>query len=529
MRLSSPNLFIFRTWLQAQFTRPGARPPRLALTFVLATLFAATLWLFWNGVGPNDSERYIRAALSWAENGPSLGADQWALRAPLVAPMAAIFLIFGPSEFASIAPNIAYSAGLVAITYIFGARALGEHAGFAAAALVATSAFFVGLQSEIWITGPDVFFAALACWLFIDATRGKADATRLAAAGIAAGGAWLCREVAIYLPLAFSILLLFRRPFPAGALAAVAIGFGAVVLAELVAYAIAAGNPFHRYLIDFGHRGAGEFYEISADEKSPLIQVMTRLWLPFDRIATDITIAPLLPLAALAWMHPAFRRRALKPPFRQTVVVIGACVIASFVLSAYAMNLKSPQYYPLLAYASLLTLGAFIADLKATGRPVAAFALFAGIVALNAAIADFRSYDEQAEARRLARFALSSDAPVLTDHATALRARIFMRLAGTSKTDAEARIVSTLGKPGAPCGLIYAATPFGSNRAIDPDPLWRELWSEQVRQKSWTRAFLSSLGAGDLPLERLREILRPVAPVSLFEAPPCGPRPLSSA
>lgn len=495
--------------------------PRLAPTMILAALFAAALWLFWNGVGPNDSEKYIRTALSWAENGLSLGADHWALRAPLVAPMAAMFFVFGPSELASIAPNIAYAAGLVGVTYIFGRRALGESAGLAAAALVATSAFFVGLQTEIWITGPDVFFAALACWLFIEATRGKTSATLLASAGIAAGGAWLCREVAIYLPLAFSILLLFRRPFAASALAAVVIGFGAVILAELVTYAVAAGNPLYRYLTDFGHRGTGEFYKIYADEKPLLHQILTRAWLPFNRVGTDVAIAPLLPLAMLAWMRPGFRRRALERPRRLTVVVFGACVAASFVLSAYAMNLKSPQYYPLLAYACLLTLGAFIGDLKATGRPVAAVALFTGIFALNAAIADFRSYDEQAEARRLARFALSADAPILTDHATALRARIFMQLAGTSKTDAEARIVSTIETPGAPCGLVYAATPFGLNRAIDPEPGWRELWSERVRRESWTRAVLSSLGADAIPLARLREVLHPVAPVALYEAPPC--------
>ena len=65
-------------------------------------------------MGPRDAERYIRAALVWAEEGPTLGETHWALRYPIVLPVAAAFRLFGPSEIAASAVCAAFVAGLVA-------------------------------------------------------------------------------------------------------------------------------------------------------------------------------------------------------------------------------------------------------------------------------------------------------------------------------------------------------------------------------------------------------------------------------
>ncbi|MGE0408985.1 MAG: glycosyltransferase family 39 protein, partial [Amphiplicatus sp.] len=134
----------------------------------VAALFAIAVVCFWSGLGPHDGIAYVNAALAWSENGPVLGETHWALRHLFVLPMAAGFRFFGASEFTAILPNILYAAGLVAITYIYARRCLGAGAGFAAAAFVATSAFFVGLALEVYIFGPEIFFGALAAWLFIE-------------------------------------------------------------------------------------------------------------------------------------------------------------------------------------------------------------------------------------------------------------------------------------------------------------------------------------------------------------------------
>lgn len=503
-------------------TRPRAgtfldRP--LAPALFVALLFAATLLVFWNGVGPGDSDKYVRAAVDWLENGPVLGKDHWALRLPLVLPLAASYALFGRGEFVSTLPNILYAAGLVAITFVFVRKHLGKIEGFAAAALVATSSYFVTLQSEIWITGVDAFFIALSGWLFIDALAGNRERGRFLAAGLCAGLAWLCRETAIFLPMTFGLVLLTRRPLRFDALVAVGAGFTIVVLAELAAYWIIAGDPLYRIWTDFGHRGDGNFYRIDGVSET----FLERLWAPVPLLVSAPPALPFVALSAAAWMVPGFRRAMAER--RDVVVFFGLASALGFLVAVFAANLRSPAYYPIVIYAALLSLGAFTAHIARTGGRNAASAVLAGLVALNALTADFRTFDEYTEPRQLAHYLVRNKMTVTTDQATAVRTRMFLIMDGLDRETARDLVRSDLDFPPPFCGLVYAATPAGSKRAIAPEPEWREAWRAKGRERRWTHRLLGALGFDEDTDTRLGQIAAGAPPAALYEAPPCKDQP----
>ncbi|MEX0645172.1 MAG: glycosyltransferase family 39 protein, partial [Parvularculaceae bacterium] len=162
---------------QSGFLARLASQPLLP-ALAVAGAFIAAIALYWSGVGPGDAENYIAFALDWSERGPLLGENHWQLRHLFVLPMAGAFALLGASEVAATLPNILYAAGVVTVTFIFARKYLWDGAGIAAAGLVALSAFLVEMQFEVRIDGAQLFFEALAAWLFIAGLQGASGAAR---------------------------------------------------------------------------------------------------------------------------------------------------------------------------------------------------------------------------------------------------------------------------------------------------------------------------------------------------------------
>jgi hypothetical protein len=479
---------------------------------LIALVFVATIALTWTGIGPGDVAEYVKIALAWRDHGPMLGETHWALRLPYVLPMASIFTIFGANEFTATLTNILYAGGLVAVTFIFARRYLGARAGLIASALVATSAFLVLFQIDVRVFGAELFFTVLASWLFIGALVDNAGPARFAIAGFLAGVAWLCREVAVFLPMSFGLILLMRRPLPFRAIVAMSAGFGAVILAELVFYGVVAGDPFYRYLIDLGHKGPPAATMVAVAPQT-FIQRVKR---PFDFLLTYATVTPFVLLAGLVWLMRGFRASFREGPRRTTLVVFGVSAVATFFTSAYVLKLAPPYYYPQLVYAAFLALGAFAAFLVDKGQALLAAAFLAGVVALNAAAEDFRNYDEYAEVRWLTAQVVEGVHPVATDGLTAVRTRMFLTLSGLGEEEAADRVRFYPEEPQPACALVYVATPFGASPAITPLPGWVEIESARVRRPRWTYAILRALGAEGWGSQRLAGILAGAPPVALY-------------
>lgn len=495
--------------------------PYLPAAFI-AVLFIATVALTWTGIGPGDVMEYSKTALSWLNHGPVLGETHWSLRLPLVAPIAASYALFGPGEFTTTLPNILYAGGLVATTFVFARKYFGRRAGLITSALVATSAFLMMFQIDVRVFGPELFFTVLATWLFIDALMEKAGAARFFLIGFIAAFAWLCRENAIFLPVSLGLILLFRRPFPWGAIIAFSAGFGSVVLVELVVYGVVSGDPLYRYMIDLHHNtpknsSAMQSFVEAGNALDTRPAPLDRFKRPFGQLMTTTTVTPFFLLAALVSVIPHFRRRFLRESRpRMAFAVFGISSLMSYVMSGSVMNLTAPFYFPQLVYTFFLILGAFAAYLFDIARPRLAMAFIAGVVVLNAAAEDFRSYDEYAEPRWLANLVESGVYPITTDGLTARRTRMFLTFKGLSQEEAAERVPYLAADEPPPGAFVSVATPLGAKPALAPQPGWTELANARVRKPRWTHELLGAIGADHWGSYRLAEIVEGAPPVALY-------------
>ncbi|OFX05028.1 MAG: hypothetical protein A3E78_00845 [Alphaproteobacteria bacterium RIFCSPHIGHO2_12_FULL_63_12] len=483
---------------------------RSAAMFIVSAVFVVSVAFYWHGFGPmGDAERYVAAALEWRDEGFYLGETHWALRHLFVLPMAAIFTLFGTSEFAATIPNILYAAGLVAVTLYFGRKYLGEGEGTIAAILVAISAYFVSRPVQIGVYGAEIFFAAIACWLFVSAQMARRRIFCLVAAGVFAGLAWTIREQTLFLIVAFGLSSLFDRRQPLLSLAAIGIGFGSVLAVEWIIYWLSAGDPFYRYRIDLDHRSTGwATLDSSSDPWT------AKLFRPFKDLSTDPLTTPTVLIAAVAaatlgqrWLRARFAHRSVLSLF-------AAFSAIAAVTSAYAFDLATPRYYPILPYFVCLFLGVAIVGIgKKFGTPAA---ISIGVMAAlaNAAGDDFGNYNEYAEARTLARYVQANDEPVFTDPLTASRTRNLLRLSGLSGDRISTLIRSDKTYPAGV--LLYKAAPSSTQLGY-----WCSIARLDVRTDSWTHAIirffnidntiggsLESIAAKPEPVEFIRVLPR---------------------
>lgn len=494
-------------------TDAGAAAPKLAgsaLTdlrasaILIAALFIISVAAYWHGFGPGDPERYVRAALLWVEKGFYLGDTHWALRHPFVLPIAASFALIGVSEFAATLPNIVYAGALTAMTFFFMRRYVGRAEGAIGAAFIATSAFFVARPIELEAYGAEIFFDALACWLFVAAWIERRRYALLFAAGVAAGFAWAIREQTVYLMMVFGLLVLWSRKDIWRSGLALVVGFGSIIALEWAFYAIAAGDPFYRYKIDVNHRYIGQVITFTAEE-SKLANKIVR---PIIDLLVAPNTTPFLVLALLAALRPGWRAAIETPSRRRTFLVFVAISAAAVPVCAYGFDLSLPRYYPILTYAIFLSLAlSTAAAARRYGVPVGA-ALAAAIIFLNAAAADFSRYQEYSEARFLAEEAAQYDEPIETDALTASRTRYQMVLRGVPLDEASRRILMTQTPT---VGSLY----FKSHLAAGGGPNWCRLRIVDIRPKNWTHALIRMSGLDRIAGAKVRSVTARPAPVEI--------------
>jgi 4-amino-4-deoxy-L-arabinose transferase-like glycosyltransferase len=474
----------------------------------LAFIILCAVALYWHGFGPGDAERYVRGAMRWVEDGFYLGETHWSLRHPFVVPMALSFALFGANEFTATIPNIAYAAGLVAITYVFAARYIGAAEAFLTAAFVAASAFFVARPLEVDVYGAEIFFAALAAWLFVAGEMEGRKLSLIAGAGAAAGIAWLVREQTIYIIGALAAATIWLRKGVDRSLFALVGGFAAVIAVEWAYYAIVAGDPFYRYEIDLRHRRTGVAIHFASEDNT----LAKRILRPFGDLLTYPTTTPFLLLAALAAWRPGWRV-ALQPPSRRFAFwLFGLLSLVAVPVSAFIFNLAFPRYYPILTYFLFLAIGLAAAEIWRRWGPAAGAGCALLVVGLNAAAADFSRYNEYYEARYLAELA-QQRAPIETDPLTASRARYQLWLRGVPISEASRRII---GASEPSLGGLY----FKSHASPPWDPRWCALEFADVRPLNWTHALLRKTGLDKLSGSKIRSTVAKPSPVALVRPLP---------
>src|SRR5262245_54252568 len=89
-------------------------------TLLLGSLFAIATALFawrWVGLLGSDDASYYYAAKDWVLNFPSVAKDAFAMRFPVVLPLAALISIVGSHEWTLAAVSIAHFMFTVTLTY----------------------------------------------------------------------------------------------------------------------------------------------------------------------------------------------------------------------------------------------------------------------------------------------------------------------------------------------------------------------------------------------------------------------------
>ena len=463
-------------------------------------VYGVSVALSWRGFGNWDAIYYINTAMDWKENGPVLGTAHWDLRYPLVLPIAGSLTLFGSSEISATIPNLIYGALLVFVSATFGARYLGARSGLFLGLLVATSAPLTLLPLEIEIRGPETFFSVFAIWLFIAGATQEKRSRLLVVAGVTAGVAWLCREVAGYLPLSFILVTLLFVAKERRSAAAIhsSVGFLTVIVFELVLYAVIAGDPLYRYRIDLGHGGGNPDSAIAAGiSLSRLVDLIAE---PFVlRLAEQSTII-LIAGGAAAGLAILLLRRELDQTVRFTLSTFFAAAFVSFLYAAVLLNLEAPRYFPLLDYLALVLIASAAGILEGKGINYIALPLVAGCAAVGPLVTDLRRGYDFESIRLAARVAKEEPDVLVTTKWVADRAEVVLRLEGWSSQEAEAEFALRSNSKPDSLAIVQLCEYCRMTQPSDFSEFeWEKVGEAGTLRPSWSHRLLSSV-ATHIPL-----------------------------
>lgn len=244
----------------------------------LATFYLLLHPIGFTGGGADDS-RYLDAARCWvAEGAMCLPDNHWASRWPALAPIAAGNALFGEGRSSIGLGTLAGWIASVALVGLLGRLWFDRATGLLAAAVFAS----IPVVSA-WATQPSVDLIELAFQLGALALATLAYRRQSAGIAVAAGAAAALavqsRETSLIFcgvaTLAWLALDRERRGVLLWALA----GFGATLAVEMIAYAVATGDPIARYRLSLGHVG------IASPELQPWVDTSRSPLLNPDYIA----------------------------------------------------------------------------------------------------------------------------------------------------------------------------------------------------------------------------------------------------
>ena len=380
-------------------TAPVARlaPLWVALIAAAAVLIAPIGYV---GGGADDTH-YLDAARCWSAAGfPCLPDNHWASRWPAVAPIAVATGLFGESRLTvGLGPLAAWIA-CIGLLAALGSVWLDRATGYLAAALIAATPVVsqVALQP-----GADTAELAFQLAALLFATLGfKRQSPILAVvAGVMAAIAVQARDTSILFCgascLAWFLLQRGRRNVLLWAFA----GFAAVVVLDLIFYAIATGDPFFRYRLALGHVNipSAELAASVDTSRSPLFnpdyiagwkrEAGIQVWWPIDpwlNLLWSPRIGPIL-VGTLLVLPIGWTR--LPRHWKRLVLVSGgfALLISAGLIYALAVDPKPRMFFALVAACALALAAVTVAAVR-SGRgavpgTIAALVAAAGLYILS--------------------------------------------------------------------------------------------------------------------------------------------------
>lgn len=499
----------------------------------LVLLAAVTLAWRWVGYQGHDEASYAAAAMDWVANFPALGTTHWALRYPLVLPIAAVIALFGPSVTALTVVNVAAFAGFLIVNYIGARHWLGR-----GTAMVLTVIGIVLPQFLIQATyaNPDLLEMSLAMasfWALMFARERGGSVKLLVASGVLAGLGFLTRETSVMMLVLYGMLFLFRPGMKRARYLWIALGFSVVVGAQIGYCTARSGDPFYRSRISAGHDQVDRSAKAAeADAAHHALDgegvlATAPLAAPFAAIFISQKYGMLFLLAVPAYVIVR-RRRDLTRPQRALIdwCGLGALVGFVFVAANFSILYVVPRYFMVSAAFAAVPLALWFRLWISEGRVKGAVAALAGLgfVTSSVGLLYLENVHPVLAEERIAAFVAASGLPVHVDPETARELHYLLVAGGLlSRLSTEAPqpgdLVATEDGVVQDCLHHPGCTHHEAMQAFTPTRDWVEV-ARLAPEPRAIETLLQMIGAQSrLPSDLWKKLTRPGTTAVVYQIP----------
>ncbi|MBU6497834.1 MAG: glycosyltransferase family 39 protein [Rhodospirillales bacterium] len=419
--------------------RDRSDPPfckaELASDFGLCLLAMVVLYWRWVGYQGHDDASYAAAALTWVQHFPSLGNDHWALRYPLVLPIAGAIALFGPSVAALTTVNLSTFVGYLVVSYLAVRHWFGRTAAILLTVIGILLPEFPVQATYANPDLPEMAFVIFSFWTLMLARERGGGWKLMLLSGFLAGIGFLTRETTALLVIFYGLLFLFRPAMPRWQYFLIGLGFTVVIAAQVGYLTVRTGDPLYRFNLDAHHDTVNRSTkEIAAERAGRALDSEGVL-------ATNPIVAPLAAIfisqkfgllffLAIPSCVVLLADRRLTVQQRSVVACAGLGALVAFLFVALNVTILYvvPRYFIVpaaLAAVPTAVLGARLLN-RGGFRMVVAILAGTGFVASSVGLLYLEDTHPMRAEQQIVRFIATSNAPVHVDPETARRLRYLL-------------------------------------------------------------------------------------------------------
>lgn len=327
-----------------------------------------------------DDGRYLAAATQWVEQGPVIGANHWALRWPLVLPVAGLLKLFGPSRIILMLPGIAAWVGLALVNYAGLRCTINSRVALLAGISIIATPGFVYWAPAIYPDTLEVLFWSVALWSIWFASRSENEARQcrwMLVAGLAVALSVGLRETVVTLLLVMALVMWRVKAIQPRAWMVCALAALPLPLIEHMSYWIATGDPIYRLHVDMRHitipssdmRGS-----VAIGINAPFNPELMERWFgsgpvrlhwlvdPYINLFANIHYGYSFVAAALLGLAARWKRLSIQGVDRQLVLWLLVIAALNIVVITYVLALRpGPRMFVAATVAATL-IAAILAD-----------------------------------------------------------------------------------------------------------------------------------------------------------------------
>jgi 4-amino-4-deoxy-L-arabinose transferase-like glycosyltransferase len=380
--------------------------------------------LAWVGYVGTDDQSYARGALGWLNRFPYLGDNHWALRHPVVIPLAVSLAIFGYREISLGLPSAFFFLVFLGVNYYYLQRFFDSRFGLLASAFMATTPLFAVYATFPQTVVVETLLLSISFWLFYSATRNQEPGWPMFASGVAAGFGFLIRETAGLFVLFYAVLFLVGFGVRRRYYWIMSLGFLLIVGMEMSYFSALTGDPFYRYRVDLGHEvsswpqwyeGTGDILTVSGNLESGGTIFYPILSLLFNQ---EFGLLFWVFVPAAIWVCRA--KPALEEQ-RLLRILIGFGIVWMIFISYGKLLAVVPRFYTVSLWTAIIVIAYWVRRYLCTYWPKVAIFVGSGLVAANLLCIYVENKNPAFAERALVAYVVQHDGLVVYTDPTTLR------------------------------------------------------------------------------------------------------------